>query len=140
MTQTGVHLPAVLAAGVLNMALGACWYSPLLFARRWLKLIGWSRAVLERRKKQGHMGTAYGVMFLASLAMAYTLAHLLLLAGVHTLCGGAVIGWLLGVGVVMTTSLGTYVFEGRPARLFLLNNGFHLVSFVVMGALLGAWR
>lgn len=35
-----VNLVAVLVAGVVDMVIGALWYSPVLFAKSWMRLIG----------------------------------------------------------------------------------------------------
>ncbi len=34
----------------------------------------------------------------------------------------------------------TYLFEARSMKLFLINAGYHAVSFIIMGAILGAWK
>jgi hypothetical protein len=34
----------------------------------------------------------------------------------------------------------TYLFEHRSLKLFLINAGYQVVTFTVMGAILGAWR
>jgi hypothetical protein len=34
----------------------------------------------------------------------------------------------------------TYLFESRSMRLFLVNAGYHAVTFVVMGGILGVWK
>ncbi len=36
MPEVSVNLLAVLIAAVINMAIGALWYSPALFAKAWL--------------------------------------------------------------------------------------------------------
>ncbi len=40
----------------------------------------------------------------------------------------------------MTTNLETVIFEQRPLGLYLINNGYHLVGLLGMGALLAVWR
>jgi uncharacterized protein DUF1761 len=45
-----------------------------------------------------------------------------------------------GLGWV-TASMGvTYLVERRPLKLLLINGGYHVVAYVVMGAILGAWH
>jgi hypothetical protein len=34
----------------------------------------------------------------------------------------------------------TYLFEARPLKLFLVDAGYHAVTFVVMGGILGIWK
>ena len=38
-------------------------------------------------------------------------------------------------------SLGViYLFEQRPLKLWLVNSGYQVVTYTVMGAVLGVWR
>jgi hypothetical protein len=39
----------------------------------------------------------------------------------------------------MTVQLTDKLFGNRPIKLFLINTGYQLVSYVVMGAILGKW-
>ena len=39
MQPASIHFFAIITAAVINMALGALWYSPLLFAKPWLRSI-----------------------------------------------------------------------------------------------------
>ena len=130
-----IHLVAVLAAAAANMAVGAMWYAPPLFGARWLAAVGWSPEELERRKRQG-LSRAYGWTFVASLVLAYFLAHCVEAMGASTLLAGAHVGFWLWLGFVATTSVSACLFEGRTLRLYAINTGCHLASFIVMGALL----
>lgn len=129
-----IGLMAVLAAAVANMTVGAIWYSPPLFGKRWLAAMGWSPEELARRK-QG-MARAYGGTFVASAVLAYFLAHCVEYMGAATWLDGAHVGLWLWLGFVVTTTVPTYLFEGRSWRLYAINAGSHLASFMVMGALL----
>jgi len=130
-----IRLIAVLAAAVANMAVGALWYAPPLFGKRWLAAMGWSPKELERRKRQG-LSRAYGGTFAASLVLAYFLAHCVEYMGASTLLAGTHVGFWLWLGFAATTAVSAYLFEGRPLGLYAINTGCHLAGFVVMGALL----
>ncbi len=48
---------------------------------------------------------------------------------------------MLGVArFVATVTLGSVLYEKRSFSLYALNNGYQLVSLVVMGAVLAVWR
>jgi hypothetical protein len=134
----GVNYLAVLVAAIVNMAIGALWYSPSLFGKRWMELVGIRPEDAERRAAGARR--AYSWTFVASLVMAYALARILWYAKIGSLGGGAAIGLLVWLGFVATTTGANYLFENRPCRLYKINVGYPLVSLVVMGALLGAWR
>jgi len=129
-----ISLLAVLVAAVVNMAVGAIWYSPPLFGKQWLAAMGWSQDELERRRPG--LSKAYGWTFVASLAMAYFLAHCVEYVGAETPLDGAHVGFWLWLGFVVTTTVGTYLFEGRSWRLYAINTGYHLAGLAVMGALM----
>jgi surface polysaccharide O-acyltransferase-like enzyme len=134
----GVNYLAVLVAAILNMIIGALWYSPGLFGKSWMQLAGIKPE--DAQKRAGGMQRAYGLMFVASLLIAYALARVLWYAKAGSAGGGAMIGLLAWVGFVATTHGANYLFEGKPFRLYGINTGYSLVSFIVMGALLGIWR
>lgn len=131
-----VNYPAVLIAAILNMVVGAIWYSPAVFGTKWMELTGKKPGDMQ----PGSMGKSYGLMFLAALVLAFALAKFVGYLQATTLIGGARAGIWIWIGFVLTTTSGLYIFEGRPAKLYALNNGFHLVSLVIMGALLAVWR
>ncbi|MDR7419756.1 MAG: DUF1761 domain-containing protein [Armatimonadota bacterium] len=136
--MTGLNYLAVLVAAILNMLIGALWYSHGLFGKSWMELTGLKPE--DAQKRMAGMRRAYSLMFIASLLIAYTLARVLWYAKIESAGGGAMIGLLAWVGFVATTHGANYLFEGKPFRLYGINTGYSLVSFLVMGALLGAWR
>jgi hypothetical protein len=133
MPSVDINYAAVLVAAVINMAVGAIWYSPSLFGKAWSKLTG-----KKDMKGSGRMG--YAVSAVGALVQSWILVHFVQYAGSTTVGEGAITGfwlWLAFVGVVMA---GAYVFEGRPWKLWQINAGYFLVVLVVNGALLAAWR
>jgi hypothetical protein len=125
---------AVLAAAVSAFIIGGVWYSPVLFGNVWMKAAGLSPEAVRTRK----MGVVFGASFALMLLMSFNLAAFL--AGPPNLAWGIAAGALAGIGWVAATFGITYLFEGRPMRLFLVNAGYHAVTFMVMGGILGAWK
>ncbi len=124
---------AVLVAALSGFLLGGLWYSPLMFARAWMALSGLS----EERLRRDSPVRIFGPSFLLALVSALVLA--LFLGPTATATFGLVAGALVGAGWVATSMGVTYLFERKPLRLFLIDAGYHLVHFAVMGAILGAW-
>jgi hypothetical protein len=125
---------AVLAAAASAFVVGGVWYSPILFGRIWLKQIGRTDEELKRR----NMGLVFGGSFLLSLIIAFNLAAFL--AGPPDLAWGMTAGALAGIGWVATAMGITYLFEAVSIKLFLVNAGYHAVTFVIMGGILGVWK
>jgi presenilin-like A22 family membrane protease len=126
---------AVIVAAVSAFALGAIWYSPILFMKPWRK----DNNFTEGDIKKGNKGKIFGISFVLTLIMAVNLAMFLngnpdldirmgalygLLAGVWVFCGIGIIG----------------LFEHKAARYIFINGGYCLVALGLMGAILGAWR
>ncbi len=130
---------AVVAAAVATMALGALWYSPLLFGKLWVRAHGFTKEQLDRMKESG-MGKAYGLSFVAYLVMATVLSLLIEVSRLTTAFGGACIGWLCWLGFAATIGLTSYLFSERRFSTYLIDAGYQLVYLVMMGAILGAWR
>jgi hypothetical protein len=126
---------AVLAAAVLMFVIGGLWYSPLLFERPWRRLTELSDAQLNAVPA----ARVFGVSFIAALVAAITLGFFLAAPGVDVVFG-VIAGLLAGVGWVAMGLLITFQFERRPMGLWLIDAGYHVVAFIAMGALLGAWR
>jgi hypothetical protein len=126
---------AVVAAAVSMFLLGGLWYSPLLFARPWMALNGFTEQSLRE-----HGGTAriFGGSFALALLAAGNLAAYL--GGPETTAAwGTAAGALTSVWIVAAIGI-TYLFERRGLKLFLINAGYYVVAFPLMGLILGAWR
>jgi len=130
-----VNIVAVVIAAVASMAIGAFWYSYAGFGKTWLKLIGKTEKDLEPQKKE--LGKYYALTMVGALVLAYVLALFIDLAGSYDPTSGAVTGFWAWLGFVVTTTLGDHLFAGRPQKLYFLNNGYHLISMMVMGAIIG---
>jgi hypothetical protein len=134
-----INYPAVFVSALAYWVLGAVWYSSLLFERPFVGLRGWTPEQVEAIRAASHAGEI-GVALAVSLLTAYVLAHFVKFIGAETGAAGALAGFWLWLGFVVTTNLSTVLFEGRPLGLYLINNGYHLVGLLGMGALLAVWR
>lgn len=79
-----INYLAVLVAGLVPMVVGMIWYSPAVFAKKWLVLIGKTE---EEIKKSGP-GKAYAISTLASLLMSYVMAHSVVFGTAYCTCRG----------------------------------------------------
>ncbi len=134
MREIPIHFFAILGATVTRVVIGALWYSPALFLNTWLKLAG----VTEAQMKEG-MGKAVAVDVVGSFIMAFVLVHAVRYAGATTTPEGMAVGFFNWLGFVAVVTIGTVTYERKPFKLFLLNNGYFLISLVVMGAILAVW-
>ncbi len=128
------NFAAVLVAAALSFAIGGLWYSPLLFAKAWMKEAGLS----EQQTRSAPMGRIFGLAALASLVMAFNLAAFIgpkASLGFGLFAGAAAgLGWVaMSLGVI-------YLFEQRSLKLWLINSGYQVLAYTLMGGLLGVWK
>jgi hypothetical protein len=79
------------------------------------------------------------VDFLGALVMAFVLVHAVHYAGAVGITQGAVVGFFIWLGFVATVTLGITLYEKKPFALFVITNGWQLISLMVMGAILAVW-
>jgi len=133
-----INYLAVLVVAVVGMAIGALWYGPV-FGKLWISLMGWTDEQVARMKEQG-MSKSYFVNFVSLLVLTCVLSFFVSMAGVETFGGGAAIGFWAWLGFVATIMLGSVLWEGRRAKLYLLNISHWLVVLILMGGILAIWR
>lgn len=135
-----VSLWAILAAALASMIIGFIWYSPILFARPWMIQMGYDpddKSKLEELRKGA--GRMYGIAFVLSLIGAFVLAKIISGLTIVTVLYGIKVGVAVWAGFVMPVQWTDQMFGRRPFRLFLINTGYQLVCYLVMGAILGRW-
>jgi len=122
---------AVIAAALSTFLIGGIWYK--IFENGWLAANKVTRDDLRGRS----MGLVFGLAFVFSLIMAFNLAMFI---GQGDLAYGAFAGFLTGFGWLFFAIGIISLFENRPASYVLINGGYMIVAFTVMGAIIGAWH
>jgi hypothetical protein len=136
----GINLWSVLVAAISTMVVGFLWYSPLLFARPWMVLMGYDpedKSKLEEMRKGA--GKMYALSFVASLVSAVVLAKIIAVTTVSSALYGMKIGFAVWLGFVTTVQLTSVLFAKQPVKLYLINTGYQLVCYLAMGAILAVW-
>lgn len=128
------HLAAV-AAALSTFLMGGLWYSPIVFGRAWQE----ENKLTDEQMKQHNMAKIFGLSFLFSLIMAYNLAFFLGDPSID-LARGTLYGFLTGFGWVAMAVFIISLFERKTWRYMIINGGYMIVAFTVMGGILGAWK
>ncbi len=129
-----VHWPAVLVATVASAFLGSVWYSRVLFGPAWMGALGKSREQLPAPTFPFLVG------ILSTLVMAMAMDLLIAAVGRDNALSGAMAGLFFCLAFVATTMLSHYLYEGGRRRIFYIDVWYRVVSFTLMGAILGGWR
>ncbi len=134
MDLSQLNFLAIIVAAVSAFFLGGFWYSRACFGKIWMAETG----ITEDKAAQANMAKTFGFAFLASLIITFNLAMFL---GPHsTFATGAFYGFLAGFGWVAMAFGINDLFEQRSLKLFLVNAGYHTVSFTLIGAIVGGWH
>jgi hypothetical protein len=140
MHVSGVNLLAVLVAAIATMVVGFIWYSPILFARPWMVLMGYDpddKAGLEEMRKSA--GKNYATAFVLSLISAFVLGKIIQITTVNSAIYGMKIAFAVWLGFVTTVQLTAVLFARKPFKLYAIDTGYQLVCYLVMGIILAVW-
>jgi hypothetical protein len=129
---TEVNYLAVLLATVATMVLGFLWYSPILFGNVWMKQIG-----LKAEDMSGGGPITYILTSLTALCGAFVLAVLFTMMKETTIMSGMFLGLLIGISISAKIGM-NFLFENRGIGLYLITIGYHLVSYLVAGIIIGS--
>ena len=139
MPDPNLNLVPVIIAGVINMVIGALWYSPLVLGKLWMRSMHKTDEELKKGFSSTAMGLTYVVNTIASLVFAYVLAHLIKFSMTNTFSQGVMIGFWVWLGFVVTTVIPGYMYESRPKMLYFLFIIYQLISITLMGGVLAIW-
>jgi hypothetical protein len=134
MPAVDIKLVAVLVAAIINMVVGFLWYSPVLFAKPWMNLVGKRMEELQANAPLG-----YALTFVGALVQAYILAHFVQYIGATDIKEGLEAGWWIWLGFTGITMGVNYIFAGRNWKLWAIDSGYFLVVLLINGALLASW-
>lgn len=127
-----INYLAVLIATAATMVIGFLWYSPILFGNAWMKQLG-----KKMEELSGGGPLTYILTALSALVGAFLLALLMTLTDETSIEAGLTIGLLIGLSIAAKIGM-NYLFEGRKLGLYWITVGYHLVSYIVMGLIIGA--
>lgn len=125
---------AIIVAAVSAFILGGLWYSPVMFAKRWMKESG----VTEESARNSNLIRTFGFSFILALVASFFLA--LFIGNDTGAAYGALAGFMAGLGWVFTFMGISYLFEARTLTHFLINAGYSVISLTIMGFIIGVWQ
>ncbi len=128
-----VNWLAVLVATIVAFMLGGLWYSKVLFGNTWMKEIGLTEEAINNANMPRTFGTTFVLQLIAAVAMSA------LIGNDGSWLTGLQTGLWVGLFWIATAYGVTYLFEQRTFRLWLINAGYYVVLYAVMGTIIGAW-
>jgi hypothetical protein len=138
-----VNYLAIVVAAIVIFILGGLWYSPFLFAKKWIALQGRTEEQMRAQAAAANMPLMYASAFVCGFLTAWVMAHLIahMAAITEVTAGhGAMFGFICWLGFAAPTSYATALFSGKPKQMWLIDTSYNLVSFVLAGIILAVWR
>lgn len=124
---------SVIVATLAAFAIGGLWYSPVLFSKAWQR----ENKLSDQEIKEANMALIFGSSFLLNFISAVVLE--LFIGKQADVLTGLLAGLFVGLGWVATSLGTTYLFARKSLNLFIIDAGYFIVYFAVMGIILGAW-
>jgi hypothetical protein len=133
-----INIWAVLVSAIAFWVLGALWYSPVLFGKRWQKETG----LKEEDINKTNMFLVFGGSFVLMLFMVWALNFVInshkaedvnLMMGLHY---GAFVGFFFS----MFTMGINYLYQRKSIVLWLIDGVYIVLGLAISGMILGAWR
>lgn len=131
-----VHLNflAIILAAISSYVIASIWYA-VIFSKLWQKLTG--------IKEMKPTVTNIVLPLIGAFIMSFVLYHLIIFGNsylnIRGIVGGLMGGFHCWLGFIAPVTLMTKLYEKKPWGLWFLDNGFWLISILVMGIILSVW-
>lgn len=134
-----INILAVIVCGIGAMAFGSFWFGPL-FGKKYMELAGQaSLSPEEQASMKKKMMPMYVTSTILTIVMIYTLAKFI--GGSSDWLGTSL--WIL-VGFRLTQLAGEKLWSNvsgkKQFQMFLIQGGYQLVVFIVLGYILSIWK
>ena len=129
-----INYLAVVVAAVAGFLLGWGWYAA--FGKVWMAGLGKN---MEECKDQKPSPAPFIIAAVACLVMAYMLAGLMGHIDQVSVRGGAISGFFVWFGFVLTTVATNHAFDGMKPVVTAIDAGHWLAVLVLMGVIIGAF-
>ena len=125
---SNLHWLAILAGAATYWVLGAIWYSPVLFASRWVKLVNIKMDDPDAKKGMPMLFIgSFILMFVTSTGLGILLSLVNMPDAMHA----AKLGLLLSVCFSFTSNSISYLYTRKPAALYAIDGGYHILGTVL---------
>ena len=95
---------------------------------------------LEAMKGTARQWYPFVVAAVSALVFILGLAVLIQGMGAENAVDGLILGLLAAIGFIATSYATTYSFEGRGLKILLINIGYPVISYAIIGVLLAVWQ
>jgi hypothetical protein len=127
---------AIAVCTIIYFLIGAVWYSPVLFSKKWSAL----NPHLDPEKGKKQMPVLFLNAFVCGALATFAMAVLISVIGITAISTAVKLGLLCGVGFGFTSLSMSYMFGQRSFTLLLIDAGYHIVSLKIVAVILCVWH
>ena len=132
----GLNIWAIVVVWAVYMAVGAFWYSPAGFAKRWTKYTKIDIMKIPQDEATKILGFIVVSCLIQVIALAVVLNSLQPSSGLEGMITGIVI-WL---GFTAATTVGVTLYSRRSWKFLWLNSSYFLVVMSLGSLILSIWK
>ena len=133
-----VNVIGIIAGTAVSFVSGFLWFGPATFFPTWWRLMG--KGPKDVPGGGINMGVAFGSVLVGQALQVTVLALILSALNITAPLDGALVGLLIGVGIVGGSGLSHRIFAGHGFGVLLLEAGNDIVNLGLAGAILVALR
>ncbi|WP_052353670.1 DUF1761 domain-containing protein [Neobacillus jeddahensis] len=127
-----INYLAVILGAVAICILGSFWYSPMIFWNTWQTLKGLKQEDLPS------LGKVMTGSILMAIVNSFLLAIIAQWANIDGWAEGLWLGLVVGL-VIAATSATNALYEGMKLKLYMITAGFHVISIIIAGIIIGSF-
>ena len=131
----GLNIWAILVAWLINVVVGAFWYSPVGFGKQWIKQTGVDHMKMEEKE------ATRTIIWIAVFAFIQVIVLAVLINSLNVIdfLNAVLVGVFVWLGMVAATSVGNSLYLRFGWKFWWLNASFFLVVMVINSVILALW-
>lgn len=133
---SSVNFWPVLVGWLINVIIGAFWYSPAGFGKQWIKHTGVNHMNLPTKEANRTLV----LIAISALIQVTTLALIIKSLYITTPLEGLVAGFVLWLGFTAVTTIGNTLYQRLGLKFWWLNSSYFLVVMAINSVILSVWQ
>lgn len=127
---------AILCGALGYFALGALWYSKVLFANKWIEHTKVDVNNPDAKKGMGMlMLMSFVWMFISALGISILRDRMEIVGWMGGVKLGCITGFFFGTAAISIS----YLYEKRPMGLYWINGGYTLIGNIIAAVIICSW-
>jgi len=138
MTFEGLNIIGIIAAFGFSFVSGAIWFGPKTFYPIWMKARGITSGQLTTQQNKPALlfsGTIIGIL-IQTLTLALIIAGLQNQNSDFSIADGALVGFVVGVGIAAFASLSHRLFGGESVKVWIIETANDAINLTIAGMII----